>query len=399
MKRKGATRKTVTLHGREFLVPDYHGGSIVNLMSSVITARGGKAVYPELRLLPAAELKDAKNVVVFIVDGLGAEWMSRHAKKSFLGRHGKGVMTSVFPPTTAAATTTYYSGVTAQQHALTGWYVYAKELGIVFAPLPPFTRSGGLPVPQLDMREFSGVQSVFERVRTSSYQVIPAEYVGTPYNDWFSRGAKLFTYTTLHECFENVVKAVKKPGRKLVLAYWPEFDKRTHHHGTRDASVMSHFKSLDEKFELLARKLAGTDTALIVSADHGLTDIPKKRILNVEEHPELAKLLALPLSGEARMSYAYVRDGKAGAFESYMKRRLGRVATVVKSETAFKQGLFGLGAVHPKFRERIGDYLIIMKDGYALQDTLIGEHHSKHPGRHGGVSKEEMLVPLIVLRC
>jgi hypothetical protein len=156
---------------------------------------------------------------------------------------------------------------------------------------------------------------------------------------------------------------------------------------------------LDARFERLVRWLAGTDTALIVSADHGLTDVPKRRILKVEDHPALAECLALPLSGEARMSYAYVRDGKNAAFESYMKRRFGSVATVVKSETAFKKGLFGLGAAHPKMKERIGNYLIVMKDGYALQDTLMGEVHSKHSGRHGGVSKEEMLVPLIILRC
>ena len=43
--------------------PDYKGGSIVNLMSSIARARGGKTPYTPLKLLPPKEIKDYKNIV------------------------------------------------------------------------------------------------------------------------------------------------------------------------------------------------------------------------------------------------------------------------------------------------------------------------------------------------
>ena len=64
--------------------PDYQGGSIVNLMQSLIHARGHRPAdaehYPEAQLLPAAEITKARHVVLLVIDGLGDEWLQRHAQ-------------------------------------------------------------------------------------------------------------------------------------------------------------------------------------------------------------------------------------------------------------------------------------------------------------------------------
>lgn len=106
------------------IAPDYQGGSIVNLMASIIRARGGGSDYAPLRLLPPAELAATANIVLLLVDGLRADWLARRSPHGILSRHLRGGNTAVFPLTTATAVTTFLTGDAPQQHRLTGWRGY-----------------------------------------------------------------------------------------------------------------------------------------------------------------------------------------------------------------------------------------------------------------------------------
>jgi hypothetical protein len=46
--------------------------------------------------------------------------------------------------------------------------------------------------------------------------------------------------------------------------------------------------------------------------------------------------------------------------------------------------------------ERIGDYVLLMKDRYIISDWLPVEKRYHHVGVHGGVSEAEMLVPVVL---
>ena len=68
--------------------PDYRGGSIVNLMASLITGLGGvESLYPPLKLLPPEEVARFRKVVLLVIDGLGYDYMQ--------GSGGVGVLRSL----------------------------------------------------------------------------------------------------------------------------------------------------------------------------------------------------------------------------------------------------------------------------------------------------------------
>jgi hypothetical protein len=114
-----------------FTLPDYGGGSLVNLMSSISTALGGGSPYPPLAALPPASLAGARHLVLLVVDGLGHDFLS--GRDGALRRHLRGPLTSVFPSTTASAIPTFLTGLAPQQHGLTGWNMYFREIGAVVA--------------------------------------------------------------------------------------------------------------------------------------------------------------------------------------------------------------------------------------------------------------------------
>src|SRR5687768_12208872 len=164
--------------------PDYSGGSLVNLMASIVAARGGKALHSPLRNIETAMARDARNVVLLIIDGLGDNYLMRRGAGGELARRRRAALTSVFPSTTASAITTTYTGRTPLEHGLTGWFTYFGEAGCVSAALP--FRSRGDHV-LLSRRGVTADQiyvspSLFESLPVRSIVVTYKEIIDSEYN-------------------------------------------------------------------------------------------------------------------------------------------------------------------------------------------------------------------------
>lgn len=378
-------------------LPDYAGGSIVNLMASIEKAFGGSPAYPELRLLPAKGIR-TKGVILLVLDGLGYRWLMRHGKRSALARHLRGSMTSMFPSTTATCVTTFATGVAAQQHAITGWFMHLREAGIVAAVLPFVTRQGKVPLALSPKRVFSQ-QPLSARMRCASYHVLPLELLigsGVGVTRALAGSSTLVPFADMAGMFSELGRLASLKPRRYVYAYWPGIDSLCHHHGTSHRKVKEHFRELDRRFSQLVAELHGKDVALIVTADHGHLDTPRDRIVLLERHPQLAECLSMPLCGEPRLAYCYVRPGKASQFERYVREHLAEECELWKSDDLVEKGAFGLFGKSRKLGQRIGDYVLVMNKDYVLRDFLPGERRQVHFSNHGGISPDETDVPLVV---
>lgn len=382
-------------------LPDYTGGSIVNLLSSIQAALGTEpASYAPSRQIDAQCLADARNIVLIVIDGLGYHFLRQQPEHSLLRRHLSGHLTSVFPSTTASAITSFMTGVAPQQHGLTGWFTYFKEIGTVAAPLPFKARYGGGSLRDAGV----GALGLFaplplsDKINVRSHIVLPRRIVDSDYTTAHGGTAERCAYVSLKQLFERLLRIVRgREERKYVYAYWPEFDSLAHAHGVGSAPVAAHFAEIDAAFARFIGAIEGSDTIVMVTADHGFIDSQPQQMTLLEQHPVLAETLALPLCGEPRVAFCYVHAHKCQQFENYVTGELGDCATLFRSEDLVQQGFFGLGEPHPRLRERIGHYTLIMKQNYVIKDWLLGERRYVHIGVHGGVSEQEMHVPLVVV--
>jgi hypothetical protein len=382
-------------------LPDYKGGSIVNLMSSIGNSLGAKMPYQELRILPSNELRNSKNVVLMVIDGLGFEYLMRK-QGSFLKDNVRGRITSVFPPTTAAGVGTFLTGVAAQQHALTGWFMFLKEIGILAKILPFTPRIGGASFDKqgIKMEDILGQEAFTNKINAKSIVINPKMLMNSAFNETISKKSKREFYSNFDSFINQIRKAINSKGkRKYIYAYWPDIDTFSHEFGVGSSKHEKHFKEIDKKIKKFIEKTKGTNTTLIITADHGLTNTAKDKVILLKDHPRLLECLIMPRSGEGRLAYFYVHPAKARQFEWYVKTHLGKYCWMYKSEELIKKNVFGLGVPNKKLFDRVGDYILVMKENYILKDVLLGEHENKNIGHHGGVSKEEMYVPLIVFNC
>jgi len=381
-------------------LPDYHGGSIVNLMSSIARACGGKTPYLQLRSLSSDEIKKSKNIILLVIDGLGYEYL-KNSNANFLKNNVRDKIDSVFLPTTACAITTFQTGVAPQQHALTGWFMFLKEVGMITRILPFDARIGGevLSKSGIKMEDILEEKAFAQKIKTKNFTLMPDFLSSSDFTRQVSRNSKMIPFSDMNNFFLRIKNIVQnKSGKKYIFAYWPSFDSYAHEHGVGSRKVEKHLNELDKKIKLLVKSLKNSDTILIITADHGLLDAPKNRIIRLEDHPKLKECLTMSPCGEGRAAYLYVKPQKTKDFEKYIKNNFGRYGDLYKSEKIIRKNYFGLFEPNPKLLDRVGDYILIMKENYLLKDKLE-KNPSEHIGHHGGVSEKEMLVPLIIIKA
>ena len=381
-------------------MPNYKDGSIVNLMSSVLKAYGYESKYEALEILKPDELFESKNIVLIVVDGLGYEYLTKYGKGTVFNNYLKGKITSVFPATTATAITTFVTGVAPQQHAVTGWYVYLKELGLVTTILPFTPRCGGLSFGQIKINPeiIFNQKSVFEKIKANSYYIIHKDFLGSDYTVALSGRAKSVPFNSLTDFFRQIKQVLSSTkSKKYIYAYLHKFDSLCHEYGTKSAEVFAYFKKLNKKLIPFLKSINGTNTTVIITADHGLIDTTESRIIKLKEHLEFVDTLTLPLCGDTRIGYCYVHPSKAKYFEEYVNKFFKNCCELYKAEDLIRTKCFGLFEPSENLFDRVGDYVLIMKENYIIRDFVLGEDEYFPKGNHGGVSKEEMFIPLIVV--
>ena len=384
-------------------LPNYRDGSIVNLMQSILAGLGapgaGDGAHGHLADLGPEEIADARHVVLLVVDGLGQAQLDAGPAPA-LRASLRGTMTSVFPSTTATAVTTFLTGLAPVEHAVTGWFMWLREIDSIVAPLPFVTRAGGDHLGSLGIAPadvFAG-PSIFERVRADCHVVQPADLVDSSYSRAHTRGAASRGFEGLEALVDSILDIVRHARRQTyVSAYWPVLDTLSHEFGAASVESRRHLAEIDLAFLRLRAALAGSGTLLVVTADHGFVDIRPESRLDAESVPGLAPMLSRPLCGEPRLAYCYVHGEHRAEFAERVTEGLDGAARVVDSASMVDAGWFGLGDPHPRLRERVGDFALVMRDDYAIRDRVADEKPFLHVGVHGGVSREEMRVPLVVV--
>lgn len=391
----------IEAHTQPRVYPDYRGEGLLNLIASCAASRGGRALHPPLRALPPEDLQGARNLVLLLIDGLGYNYLSNRGAGSRLHSHLAGRMTSVFPSTTASAITTTFTGLAPAEHGLTGWFTWFGEADTIAAALPFKPRGQAEPLESRGIRPSTLYRGapLFDSLADDPFVVSYRPIIDSAYNQFFCGRAVRRPYDDLAGLVSQTEAVVKSgDARKFVYAYYPEFDTTSHRYGVASSETAAVFAAIDASFGDLMQRLSGTDTAIVVTADHGFIDCPAEFALDTADCPELAAMLARPLTGERRVAFCHVLPGKQAEFKALATEWLEGKADVLPGRMPLDEGWFGSGDLHPNIAERTGDFVLMMREPYTIKDWLPGEPRHLHIGNHGGLCADEMYIPLVVAR-
>jgi hypothetical protein len=367
------------------VLPDYSGPNLAGLVPALLAPPGRR---PEWVAEPARE---AEQVVLLVLDGLGwTQLLERRRLATAMAAMAGGWITSVVPSTTACALTSLVVGAPPAQHGVVGYRVAVQGPSgpEVMNVLKWRTPSG-------DARPFVD-PGVFQTMVPFLGRRVPivskADFAGTAFTEAHQRGARQVGWHQPSGLAVEVRRLVAE-GEPFVYAYYDGIDRVAHIHGFGphyDAELVAADRIVADLVNGLP-----PGVALVVTADHGQVDVGPNV---VELDAGLMEKVEM-VSGEARFRWLHAAGrGPAAVAEvvELASALYGHQAWVLSAEDAEGKGWFG-GPLTGELRARLGDVAVVAFE--AVGYLAPGEsNETKLVCRHGSLTREEMLVPLLATR-
>lgn len=186
----------------------------------------------------------------------------------------------------------------------------------------------------------------------------------------------------------------KKPNPQFILTYWTEPDCTSHEKGPYAIAVKKLVQNINDHIEKMCASL--TDTLIVISADHG--HLPVEGFIYLDEYPEVLACMDKPLNLDDRCNSFFVKKEHRDRFQKLFKTHFSKDFILMEKTEVFKNNIFGVGQVHPKAMDFIGDFISISKSGKAFRQRIDGRAQDDNlKGSHAGMTRQEMLVPLIMI--
>jgi len=361
-------------------VPDYDGACVSRVLAAV---RDSSAAAPPAWLpAPAA---GAAQVVVLVLDGLGwAQLQDRPGLAPTMTAMAGGPVTTVAPSTTATALTSITTGAPPAAHGIVGYRLRVQG-DQVFNVLRWRTPAG-------DARAAIRPED-FQTLEPFGAAKPPVVTRAAVAESGFSRahmsGARMYGWR-MPSTIVATVGHLLAEGERFVYAYYDGVDKVAHEFGfgpTYDAEVVA--------ADRLVHDLIGTlppGAALVVISDHGQVDVGD-RVMTLD--PTVAGLTTM-LSGEGRFRWLHARPGQLDRLVDATHGAYDSLAWVRTRQEAVADGWFG-GELDDRVADRLGDVVIAPWAPVAVLDPADpGEAWMRC--RHGSLTADEMLVPLLASR-
>lgn len=355
-------------------VPDYDGGSLVNLVSELehrlIGSSPSPRLYPHVGdLIPIGE-----SYVLFLFDGLGSLQLAHPAAAALLASH-RADLDAPFPATTTVSLATIATGLPPSQHGLLGYQLWMPELGEVVNTIK-WTTLWGDPV-LFETERLLPAPNLWERLSEAGREPVtvqPGNLIGTPLSAALYRGCRFEPAFTVEEIVAATVQLAAEPGR-LIFTYLPHVDYAAHVYGQDSDEYREAVDTVADAWHR-ATHLIPEEVTLLGTGDHGHVDFERQVKIPKADHTDRT------FYGDGRAMFV---NGDGASVAEPLP------ATWVPLRDM--EDWWGPTPRHEAFAARAPDGVIVADD-----DTLLLHRYSddRMIGNHGALTDAERLIPLLI---
>lgn len=377
--------------------PRYGEASIPDVTPSLLAALG-IGTYEDV-----LGLGTATRACLLLVDGLGFHQLREHAELA--PRLAASVRTepldAACPTTTVANLGSIGTGRTPGQHGMLGATVALPDEDRPMSLLRWKLAGVGPKVALIDREPPDRVQplpTVMQRAAGAGLDPVtvgPREHAGSGLNRAVLRGATHIGADSPAELATIVPAALAERDRRFVYGYHGALDDAGHTHGVDSDEWREALTAVDRLVaDLTSRMPAGS--LLVVTADHGMVDLPPGDLIDVADLPGLLDGVRV-VAGEPRLRHVHTHRAAARDVLAAWRDALDDRCWVVPQQDAVDAGWFG--PVTDRSRARIGDVVAAARGSTGLVQRDVDPRQRELVGHHGSLTDAEMHVPLAVIRA
>ncbi len=371
-----------------FVYPEY-SNNIYSLSNSILQTFGIDTNKPSIYL----NVPSKKKVCLIVLDGLGLDMLSHYENGAEVELRK---MTTVFPSTTATVLASLLLNMSPGEHGILGYKTFYKRAAGIIKPLE-FTyaaipRPGALG-PIGEARDFFPFMNLFTKLyrkrRVKSTVITPIEISHSEYSELIISGAtNVIGYHNIWDSFEMLENELRVGKSRFVYMYIPYIDSLAHNYTKNDNSVRNAtrfiYNGIKEIFGRNSNRVFG-----MVTSDHGHSSV--SNTVELEEDYALMDKLEIPPYGDSRALMLRTRNDIRQDLSKYNLR-------VFSKDESLK--LFG--DVNENTYKVLPDFVAVPADNtaysydYDLRDKKNNKRTVHLKSHHGGLSKEEMEIPLVI---
>ncbi|MDO7882081.1 alkaline phosphatase family protein [Salinibacterium soli] len=336
-------------------------------------------------------LPSVDRAVVVLVDGLGVEALrarSGHARRLAAALGPKDAIAAGFPTTTASAITTLTTGRLPGAHGIVGYSVADPDRDAVVNQLTGWDE-------RQDPATWQRERTLFERASADGLDAVvigPERYRDSGFSRAALRGARYLAGSSVDDRVDAAIAWLRSGARGIAYLYIPELDVAAHAKGWESGEWTAALEGVDGALGRLATACGPRD-GMLVTADHGVLDVPAHAHVLVDEHPGLLDGVR-HVAGEPRcLQLRFEPDADPDAVVARWKDAESDRAWIATRDEVVESGWFG--AVDPVVARRMGDLFVAARKAVAYYDGRTAGASRRMVGQHGSASPTELRVPLL----
>ncbi len=320
------------------------------------------------------DVHEADTINFILADGLGYENLK--STDSYLNKNVTRSINTTFPSSTNVALSSIAFMKNPIEHGLIGYYMYDKsQYGLINAL--NWNEDNKNLLLSDHFKKQNSIWKIFKENKIYASNFQPRNLVGTPLSDCLYDLSSTIPYDDEQNLLELLSESTILEN-KFNFIYYPLIDVTAHIFGVNSEEWQIEIAKF-EKLVYEISNISNKKTKTVISADHGLTNIDAecRHHLNYGED--------LQIYGDQRS--VYINGSQESVLETFSK-----VPGVLLEQHELS---YLLGDPTNEFMQSIyPDFCFLVEDKNIIYPKYLS---AKLKGYHGGLSKEELKIPIIEL--